>query len=96
MEDALTSPVNGKVTNLIPPNSEFLCDCKVLTEKESIKTLPSTSWENIVPPCGCADFLRGSAAVRAACPDIDTIAGDCGRLWRGDARGRERGAAQLG
>jgi len=45
MEDALTSPVNGKVTNLIPPNSEFLCDCKVLTEKESIKTL--LNWANV-------------------------------------------------
>ena len=45
--------------------------------EESIKTLPSTSWENIVPPCGCADFLRGSAAVRAACPRATIIADDC-------------------
>ena len=46
-------------------------------EEPSIKMLPTTKWQDIVPPCGCADFLRGSAAVRAACPDIDTIAADC-------------------
>jgi hypothetical protein len=36
-----------------------------------------TRWEDIVPPCGCADFLRGSAAVRAACPRIGEIAEQC-------------------
>jgi len=43
----------------------------------SIKMLPNTKWEAIVPLCGCADFLRSSAAVRAACPEIDSIADDC-------------------
>jgi hypothetical protein len=45
MEDALAAPVNGKVVNLIPPNSEFLCDCKVLTEKASVRTL--MNWANV-------------------------------------------------
>ena len=30
-----------------------------------------------MPPCTCADFMRSSAAVRAACPQIDSIADDC-------------------
>ena len=32
--------------------------------EESIKMLPNTRWQDIVPPCGCADFLRRSTAVR--------------------------------
>ena len=43
----------------------------------SIQPLPTTRWQDIVPPCGCADFLRGSAAVRAACPRATIIADDC-------------------
>jgi hypothetical protein len=43
----------------------------------SIKIMPTTKWEDMAPACGCADFLRSSAAVRTACPDIDTIAADC-------------------
>jgi hypothetical protein len=45
--------------------------------EESIRPVPNTSWGAVVPPCSCADFLRGSAAVRAACPRIDAIAADC-------------------
>jgi hypothetical protein len=43
----------------------------------SIKALPSTRWEDIVPPGSCADALRDSDAVRDACPRIDAIAADC-------------------
>ena len=43
---------------------------------ESISALPSTRWGTIVAPCGCAEFLSGSVAVRAVCPEIDTIARD--------------------
>ena len=43
----------------------------------SIKALPTTRWQDIVPPGSCADALRDSATVRAACPHIDAIAADC-------------------
>jgi hypothetical protein len=46
-------------------------------DEASIKILPRTRWEDIVPPCTCADYMRSSAAVRAACPQIDSIADDC-------------------
>ena len=36
---------NGKMVNLLPPNSEFLCECKVLTERASVKVL--LDWANI-------------------------------------------------
>jgi hypothetical protein len=44
----------------------------------SIKALPTTRWQDIVPPGSCADALRDSAAVRTACPCIDDIVEDCG------------------
>ena len=43
----------------------------------SIKALPTTRWQDIVPPGSAADALRDSAAVCAACPHIDAIVGDC-------------------
>jgi hypothetical protein len=43
----------------------------------SIKALPTTRWQDIVPPGSAADALRDSAAVRAACPHINAIVGDC-------------------
>jgi hypothetical protein len=42
-----------------------------------IQVLPGTRWEDIVPPGSCADALRGSAAVRTACPHINAIVDDC-------------------
>jgi hypothetical protein len=45
--------------------------------EESIKMLPNTNWEDIVPKCSCADFLRSSDTVRTACPRIDVIVDDC-------------------
>jgi hypothetical protein len=39
--------------------------------------LPNTNWEDIVPKCSCADFLRHSDTVRTACPRIDVIVDDC-------------------
>jgi hypothetical protein len=43
MEDA-NATLHDKV-HLLPPNSEFLCECKVLVQKESVKTL--LDWANV-------------------------------------------------
>jgi hypothetical protein len=45
--------------------------------------LPRMRWEGIAPPCGCADFLRSSGAVRAACSQIDRIVSACTEKARG-------------
>jgi hypothetical protein len=42
----------------------------------SMTMLPTTRWADIVPTGSCADALCGNA-IRAACPQIDTIVSDC-------------------